>query len=225
VDTIDMEDNMVTKEVSFTGIIKTILRKYAQSFIDDGTIMFNDANAWIEMEIKYGKGQGDRFEGAYAACELKDWREVYGNLKLYYDPMMQIVDSMAYFAKKSNLFKPAFCFFLLKNDIFEIMPYAGVQNVTGVISKEYFKDFAKGKSADEVENLDNDDKPSVIVIENYDEFVLRIKRSLKEIGVDEDSIKEYFVEYENKHIPFHITGEPIGFLKFKDTSFSHQMEG
>lgn len=50
------------------AIIRCTNVKYAKQLIDNGILMFNCAQAWVDMEKTKRKGQGDLFEGIFAAC-------------------------------------------------------------------------------------------------------------------------------------------------------------
>ena len=43
--------------------------KYADSFLDTGSIKFNTPQSWIDYSKKYGDGRGDGYEGTLVFCK------------------------------------------------------------------------------------------------------------------------------------------------------------
>ena len=50
--------------------------KYADSFLDTGSIKFNTPQSWIDYSKKYGDGRGDGYEGTLAFCDSFDFERI-----------------------------------------------------------------------------------------------------------------------------------------------------
>lgn len=121
--------------------------------MDNGTIMFNTARAWAEMERKDGKGQGDLYEGVYATCGLYDIPSIKEYHNAYEDVEPENDGKLVYFKRSSVIDMPAFCFFLLKQSLFNRPVKEGIQKLEAIIHGRYFKDFADDLNKDEVIKL------------------------------------------------------------------------
>jgi len=199
--------------------------KYANELINQGTIMFNCAQAWADIEMIKGKGQGDLYEGIFAACHLLDVDSVL-SYHQQYDDVESICDGkLVYFKRKSVMNLPTFCFFILRQNLFDCSGKEGRQTLSAHIPGAYFQDFAEGLSADQVMLLDEEKRPSLVLIHDMDRFIEMIKSKLITLGVKESDILFQLVQYEDKHTPFY---NPVGSPKelfLKDKSFYYQNEG
>ena len=50
--------------------------KYADSFLDTGSIKFNTPQSWIDYSKKYGNGRWDGYEGTLAFCDSFDFERM-----------------------------------------------------------------------------------------------------------------------------------------------------
>lgn len=214
----------------------------ADKLVDKGSIMFNCAQKWIQMEKERGKGQGDKYEGVFAACDPMDIPSINHYLHMYYDVIPEFDGYLMYFRRKSTVRMPAYCFFVLKQGQFECPEQEGRQEITAHIPGTYFQDFVSGKTKEEVMKEPKEDRPSIVFINNVEMFVNMIKYKLISMGVKEKDILVNLVDYQDKHIPFqfvdpHNPSQPVDQynpfqyygkttrgLFLKDKSFSHQSE-
>lgn len=71
----------------------------------------------------------------------------------------------------------------------------GIQKLKTSIPYSYFRDFADNMSPEEVQKLPEDERPVLIVIEDYPEFKQRLVHKLIEIGLLDREIIETKVSY------------------------------
>ena len=83
---------------------------------------------------------------------------------------------------------PCFCLYVMKVSSFTPPEKAGKQRLRTSIPGSYFKDFVDNKSEDEVSKLPQPEQPALIVIENFEVFLSRLKNKLFSLGVHEDEI-------------------------------------
>lgn len=198
--------------------------EYADGLINNGTLVFNCARLWVEMEKKSGKGQGDLYEGVFAACEPLEYELALSYKHRFYDVETEFDGKLVYFRRKSVMRMPAYCFFILKQNLFECPEKEGKQKLTGHIPGTYFQDFAGGKTIQEVMLLSEKNRTSIVLMNDIDRFVGIIKKKLISIGVKEKDIFVYATDYKDKHAPFLYYGNSPRELFLKDISFSHQSE-
>ena len=90
---------------------------------------------------------------------------------------------------------PCFCLYYLKNSMFICPKEPGIQKLKTSIPYSYFRDFADNMSPEEVQKLPEDERPVLIVIEDYPEFKRRLVHKLIEIGLLDREIIETKVSY------------------------------
>ena len=207
------------------GILICTKSEYAETLISKGTMKLNTPLSWVDHSKKYGNGRGDLLEGAFAACNPFSIQKVIEYHSSYYDVYGEIINDLVYFRRKRTMNLPCFCFFILMQDIFECPKNTGIQDITGKIPAEYFRDFADKKEYEDIQKLPKKDQPSIVYIKNFPEFRSKLENKLSEIGVKKHEIIIEQIKYENKKIPFHCIGVTRKELSLKDTTFSHQREG
>lgn len=74
-------------------------------------------------------------------------------------------------------------------------PKAGKQRLRTSIPGSYFKDFVDNKSEDEVSKLPQPEQPALIVIENFEAFLSRLKKKLFSLGIQENEILVSYTSY------------------------------
>lgn len=208
--------------------------RYANSFIENGSIKFNTPESWAEKECVRGVGRGDKLEGTMALFNrddikhVKEFNQKYE--KLIGTELIRINEGeRIYLKNKRSMNLPCYCFYIMKNSLFECPEKEGDCSLQSNIAKTYFRDFTDNLSSEDVEKLDDMDKPAVIIIERYSEFVNRIKKALFKIGVKEEEIIISRVDYhdfklkdKNAWIDFR---QRVPYeLLFKDNRFEDQSE-
>jgi hypothetical protein len=79
--------------------------------------------------------------------------------------------------------------------MFDCPEEEGKHRLTTMIPDSYFKDFMDNLDPEEVEKLDEKDRPSVIFIHDYKEFEKRIISSLMALGLEREEIIVSRVSY------------------------------
>lgn len=207
------------------AIIRCTKIKFANSLVDRGTVMFNCAKAWADIEKKKGKGQGDVYEGVFAVCHHSDIDSILSYNRQYDDVESECNGKLVYFRRKSVMQMPAFCFFMLKQSLFDCSGKEGIQTISTIIPGTYFQDFADGMQLDQIMLLSEEERPSLVIISDMDKFIEMIKKKLISIGVRESEILVKAIQYEDKHTPFYNPAGSPKELFLKDKSFSYQAEG
>lgn len=205
----------------FYVILKCTDKKYAQDLMRKGTIMFNTARRWAEIEEEAGKGQGDLYEGVFACCEADDHQSIDYYKKKYRDTEIQYSHNLVYFKRSSVIDMPAFCFFLLKQNSLDTKLE---NNLLEYIPEKYFEDFADAVSPEEIKSLKDEDRPSLVMILDMDKFISMIKSKLISFGVTDHQIITQVISYKDKKVPFYCINESPYELFLKDKSFEYQEE-
>jgi hypothetical protein len=209
----------------FYAIFRCTDVKYANKLRNEGSVMFNTPRRWSEIEKEKRKGQGDIYEGVFAACNLYDIESIIYNINRYDDVESFSDGDLVYFRRSSVVDMPAYCFFLLKQELFQCTGTAGKQVIKANIPGKYFQDFAHGISKERLESLDEKDRPSLVIIKDMDKFIDMIKYKLIKLGVNKSQIITQVITYDNKKTPFHCTANSPYELFIKDDSFRYQSEG
>ncbi len=207
------------------AILRCTNVKYARKLVELGSIKFNTPASWVEAEKKSGKGRGDVLEGTFAACHPLDIENIIIYSNQYEDVYGETIGGLTYFRRKRTMKLPCYCFYLLKQDSFEVPQKPGKQKITTIIPGEYFRDFADNFSKEQVLALPEIERPAVVVISDIDQFLGRIHRKLLSIGVKKSEIILEIIEYADKKVPHYCKKESPKELKLKDEYFKHQVEG
>lgn len=206
--------------------------KYADSFLEKGAIKFNTPQSWVNREIELGEGRGDKFEGTiaiYNEYDIENMKLINEKYNKYSEIERVGYDGKIYLKNSRSMNLPCYCFYIMKNSLFKCPEEDGRINLKSMIEGIYFRDFTDNMTVEQVEALDDIDKPALIVIKNFDAFKSRIVKALLEIGVKEHEIIISQVSYYN----FNINGK-YGWWDFgqkfpneltiKDTRFKEQSE-
>ncbi|NFD96758.1 hypothetical protein EXN37_03100 [Clostridium botulinum] len=165
--------------------------QYAENFLNKGQIKFNTPNSWVKYAFEKGEGRGDKLEGTIATFRIDDIEhmiELNKKYKYCFDLKRMIIDKRVYLKRARDMSLLCFCFYVLKQDMFKCPNEEGKHKLTTTIPSSYFKDFMDNLEPCEVEKLDENDKPAVIIIYNYPEFEKRIVRALMKIGLKREEI-------------------------------------
>lgn len=228
-----MNENRWANPNSFSLVLRCTKMQYARSFFKNGQIKFSTPESWVKYEEEYGDGRGDRLEGTIATFNIWDIENSLPILKKYshYTDLFSVpIGNRIYLKRKRDMQLPCFCLYYLKNSMFPCPEKTGIQELKTSIPYSYFRDFADNLSPEEVKKLPEDEKPVIIVIENYPEFKQRLTRKLLEIGLHKDEIIEAEVHYcdFNKYGEFgywdFCQNSPME-LAIKNIRFQNQSEG
>lgn len=218
---------MCEKPNEFYVIMRCTTIKFARELRHKGSIKFNTPRTWVEEARKNGQGRGDMLEGVFAACSMLDIENVIAYSRQYSDVFGETIEGLTYFRRNRTMNLPCYCFFLLKQGLFELPTQEGKQLIMTNISGSYFRDFAGNISPEGVATLPKDDRPAVVFIpgEGMDKFLNMIIQKLMDLGLQRSEILFEIIEYVDKKTEFYCMGTSPRELKLKDQSFSHQAEG
>lgn len=217
-----MEWEHLDKSYAF---LKCTRVKYVNDLIEKGTIMFNCAQNWVDIAKKKGQGQGDVYEGSFAACNILDINSMISFHKQYDDVEFEINDKLIYFRRKSVMYMPAFCFYTFKSNYFESRKEENSRTFLANAMGRYFEDFEYGMTSKQIMLLDKKERPAIVIINDGNKFIKMVKEKLVSMGVRESEILDQSIEYVDKRVAFCNQLESPKELFFKDKSFSHQAEG
>ena len=183
---------------NFTAVFRLTNLKYAEAFLDKGSIKFNTPQSWIDYSRKYGDGRGDGLEGTLAYCSrydiehIKDFNEKYCSTNVLNSknrPILHVNEGRRiYFKDKRSLELPCFCIYIMKHSLFPCPESPGHHKITAEISSSYFRDFSDNSLPEDVEALPLEDQPALIIISNFQEFQNRLYAALKNLGLDDTEI-------------------------------------
>ena len=208
---------------SFNTIFRTSL-KFAHALVDHGSIKFNSPQSWVKEGIVNGPGRGDIFEGVFAACDPLNIKEVLYYTSKYEDVYGKTINGLTFFRRKRTMCLPCYCFYILKNSLYNCPTKSGIQTINAQISGKYFQDFSDSKKVDAINPL-AEDKPTLVIIHDAKSFLNRIKKKLILMGLSSKDIDLKEVEYRNIQTPFYTTAPSPAELQIKSEKFRHQSEG
>ncbi len=182
----------------FTAVFRLTSSKYADDFIKKGSIKFNEPQSWIDYSKKYGKGRGNGYEGTIAFCDVLDYKRVIELNQKYNSncilntnlrPLTKETIGQRLFLKdKRSLQLPCFCFYIMKHSLFPCPDSAGKHRVSAHIPASYFRDFSDKLSPEDIKKRPLEDQPALIIIDSFDEFKVRLYKTLKSIGLEDTEI-------------------------------------
>lgn len=183
---------------SFLCLFRITTSKYADDFLDKGLIKFNTPQSWIDYAKEYGIGRGDPLEGSLAFChyskleKLKELKEKYEskcilehNSRLLHT---ELIDKKIFFKDKRSLMLPCFCLYIMKNNLFKCPDTIGNNEISGTVPASYFRDFSDNRTPEEVGLDEPENRPSLIIIHNFDVFKYRLYEALRKLGLEEHEI-------------------------------------
>ncbi|MBS2967793.1 hypothetical protein J9317_03260 [Metabacillus sp. KIGAM252] len=195
------------KPNNFSAAFRLTSSKYADAFVDTGSIKFNTPQSWIDYSKKYGDGRGDGCEGTLAFCNILDVERI-GELAKEYEssdilnpntrPLLKEISGRRLYLKdKRSLELPCFCVYIMKNSLFPCPDSEGKHRVTADIPASYFRDFSDNSLPEAIGRLPLEDQPALIVISDFDEFKNRLHKALRELGLEDTEILIGNVSYFN----------------------------
>lgn len=207
-------------------------KEFAESFVNKGAIKFNSPESWVNEASVKGEGRGDRLEGTIAACnhsEIENFSQLYQKYKKYNDLFCTVIDDVAYFKRKKVMNLPCYCFYILKNSMFTCPNEEGKHRLKTTVPSSYFKDFANNLEPEQEEKLPESEKPSLVIIKDFELFRTRLKKHLFKLGIMEEEIIEISVAYYDyfqygRNGWFDLNKEPPFELSVKSMKFIYQNE-
>ncbi|MEF3309362.1 hypothetical protein PV433_10660 [Paenibacillus sp. GYB004] len=186
------------KPNNFTAVFRLTSSKYADTFVDKGSIKFNTPQSWIDYSKKYGDGRGDGYEGTLAFCDSLDVERISELTQKYESscilnpntrPLLKEISGRRLFMKdKRSLELPCFCVYIMKNSLFPFPDSEGQHRVTADIPASYFRDFSDNSLPEDIEKKPLEDQPALIVISDFEEFKNRLYKALRQLGLEDSEI-------------------------------------
>lgn len=183
-------------------IFKMLERKWIEELYQKGTMRFYAPGKWVQYEIDGNRGQGDKYEGVFAIDKNgqnreAEYREKYGEqLIVNYDGINK------YYQLQETLSSPTYCFYSLGDQHFEVpkdIETEGQYEIKTVIAADYFQDFARGMSQEEIEKLPKEEQPALLIIfgyENIKTFFKKVRQALKhQHGIKDSEVLIEQVKY------------------------------
>ena len=196
-----MSDSLWKKPNSFSLVLRCTKKKYAKAFLEKGQIKFSTPQSWVEYGKKYGDGRGDCLEGTIACFNNLDFENKISILKKYefYNNKNNLIKmkcgNRIYIKIKREMQLPCFCLYYLKTEMFNCPAKTGVHKLKTSIPGSYFRAFADNISREKAEMLPEEERPVLLVINNYPEFKNRLINKLISMGVNSNEIIETLVTY------------------------------
>ncbi len=220
--------------IDFFLSLRCTNREHAKSFVEKGELKFSTPHSWVAYEEKNGKGRGDVLEGTFACCNLLDFENAIRLSRKYKIPEdsdieTYISNGKIFFKRKRVMELPAFCIYLLKEDMFECPQTVGRHSISTTIPAKYFRDFCDHKTPEEIQKLPIGEQPALIVIRDFDAFKERLIGYLISLGISKDEIIVEAITYcdfnqNGEWGWFEVNRKPPLELTVKDCSFADQNE-
>ena len=186
-----MRNTVDNNKIHILGALRCAKKEYNEQFYLKGRIKFGLPKLWVEEGKIYGDGRGDVAEGMIATFDTLDPIAAAKYGKKYSIPNkcieVESIKGRTYYRRKETMSLPTFCLYGMKQDLFNIRPIEGWQDITGVIPGEYFSAFSD-LSNKKISELPINERPTVVFISNSDLLFRRIVKRLAEIGIAEDEI-------------------------------------
>ena len=140
-----------------------------------------------------------------------------------------LFNQTVYFKRKRSMQLPCYCFYILKHSMFECPSEPGWHTLSTIIPNSYFRDFAENRTPDQIDLMPDDERPSIIFIDDYQEFKHRLINYLVRLGFQEEDILFTRITYHDLHEYgpegwFELNQKEPNELQIKDVTFEHQSE-
>lgn len=213
--------------------------------IDKGQIKFGYAQKWVDQAIEdmqngLPEGRGDFSEGAFEAWDFDDLHELFSpNSPLrYYNTTLSLHYPEAYhpYYKYLNYLNHYPYAYFRRNDVMQlpVCCFSGIHEghikqvgnqFTAVVPPKYFHDFYRVETEEEFDALNYEDKPAVVIINDFNSFLDKLKYKLKEFKISGDQVLNKYVKYNVKlNDTFYTDIQPPKELFLKRPRFNHQSE-
>ena len=188
--------------------IKCLEYQYAKAFIDEGAIRFAMPSEWKPD----GTSRGDNLEGVYASQRGFD-PVLEGLLKaLRKDVMTEKDGDLTFYKSKEVTSYRAYCMYGVNDTCVHMQTQRSQDHryhEGGVVKKEYFRNLFPDVTPENVEKLDEKNRPAALFIKP-DDFINLLTTKLMEMGVRKEEIiigpvayMDYFQE------AFHVDRKPM----------------
>ena len=217
-------------------IFKMMERKWIEKLYSHGELRFSAPEKWVQCEKENGRGQGDKYEGVFAIDVIGEDREEEFRKRYKKNLLVTEEGGKKFYQLRKTLGWPTYCFYSLADQHFcceSEINNAGVYNFRTEITGYYFQDFARGRTAEEINLLPEDERPALLVILGYDNirlFVNKVRKALfKKYGITNSEflfdqvVYDYSRECDKSYTS--IREYPPKELFYKGKEFEYQREG
>lgn len=208
------------KTLGYFMLLRFTKQKYAKDMLDTGAIKFSTPSEWVECAKTPG-GRGDIREGTLTAYPVTQKKP---SLKSYKgDGDLCFVRDGSYWLVKNqrHMSLPSICFYTIF-DRRENPNSSQESHISGKMFTDFTKDY--GLSQREVENLPEDDRPAIVMIEKHIEFFKLLEERLSLLGISSNEILASQVNYYDMKAGCIKGYRPLMELFCKDLSYSYQNE-
>lgn len=201
-------------------LMKYMKFKYSNAFIKSGTMMFGSAMKW--SKITDGAGRGDKLEGIYAICKSNDFLTRHVYQKRCDDSYTEQYNKMVYFRSKRIMELPCYCLYGLSAEEFTEDEIEKRNRHFNVLP-QFFHEFADIPTDNYTKMINDENRPSLVLIYDIDEFYARVINSLHSLDVDDSEIIISGVNYSEKSHSKICHESPLELL-WKSPKYMHQNE-
>lgn len=209
--------------------IISLKRKYAVSFIEKGTIKFGTPAEWVNYAFNNATGRGDVLEGSYAAYPYDS--DIRRRILEIQNPDSDVVpvcykeSNLLHLKHRESMHLPCYCFYILRLKQFSIEKNMDRFEAKAVIPSRYFRGLEDGRNWESENQLPNEEQLVSVIVEDYIEFIKRIKTALNEIGIEDREIIIRPIKYYDLDVPYCKRRQHPMELFVKDKQFEDQSEG
>ena len=212
-------------------VIFKLMNKSAINNMYKGHLRFYTPYKWINDEKKNGIGRGDRYEGTFCINCSGDYESILKD-KYKEDLIVNRHGERLYYQLHSVIRKPVMAFYSLEDCHFrQTEECYGLPVFETNIDGRYYRDFFNGKSIEEINELPEGEKPSLLIIlghYNIKEFITQtINALIDQYGIVKDDIWVRQVSYDydrNDKDNFIVNEDHPKELFYKGVEYSHQCE-
>ncbi len=207
---------MLNKPVDLYLLVRCTRRDYAEDLSYNGMLFFNYPMEWIKLAMKGKNGQGDLYEGVFSnniSEKIKRKRA---------DSTVVNIGGREYLRSYAVVESwPCICFYSASD-------LADGTNDNGTfvydMAKDYIDSFCEGETFRSMLEKPLNERTSMVVIRDVDEFISRLKRFFSDNGLVEEC--DYFmhnVRYRTKIGTFVYSKAPLELFN-KEGNFKKQQE-
>lgn len=211
------------------GYIVSLKRKFSDNFMKKGTIKFSTPASWVDYAKTNTTGRGDCLEGSYAAypydSNVRKFILESQNVDSEVIPILYQQKQLLHMKHKSSMQLPCYCFYIVRMKQFNIHKNETGYEANAVIPARYFRGLEDGRNWLSENELDKGEQLVSVIVEDYEEFLRRIRLALNKIGVENNEIIIRPIKYYDLSTPYCKRRQHPMELFVKDIQFADQSEG
>jgi hypothetical protein len=201
-------------------------KKFASTFCSNGTIKLNTPRSWINYAREDGMGRGDLLEGVYCSYPTKGISS-FAFLKEFRNNIESETDRDIIYLRSNDVIDlRSLCFYALYNTSFEYRYFheTGKWAKVSYVKLDYFRDFYKYKSREDIQQLPDGEQPVFVIIKSPNKFFERLYFYFEKIEIPRSDILIKPIECIDKKQLFIIKDPAPAELFIKDKRFINQSE-